>query len=620
MNTAPGNWIIVAIGLLAALAQPAHAQRFQSPQDANNSFQMAIRLERAGNFEQSLAIYRQLVQQFPRQNQYYRQLVRLLRQQQQYSQWLAAIREHLEHQPADLQSHIEVGTVYLLLNRPDEAVQAWEGVLVTFAGNPNAEQLVLTRLLNSGFTDKGRQLLKQLRARRNDPTYFAMEIARLYTLRLSHNLAADEYLRLLAAHPSKEKQISHLLLQFPGDDETVAMLRTQLGAQNSIAATRILASLEFKNKAFDRVYELYTGLQLPQEDFYRFSLDLITEEEYDLAEKILTGLIGNPAAEKYHDPSIMALASIHLSRSQAGQKELRLAGLFPGNSLFSHSFLNVPEHRVISLRRALALYDSMAVQRANPTAYFRLAEIKYRILDDFDGAIADLEQVLQNRAARSLFPDVILLLIDAWIAKGDYRVAEEVRQLAQSLLSSKAQLDRVELKATELIFLTGDADSLLAHMGGLMAALGPADLAFNDLLEFSGLVSALAKDQQSYQRFVASEKYLRQNKRSQAIAILRADVQEANGRTGGIIELRLAQLLALQADYSAADQIALNLPDGSQYAELGLLLAAESADYLMVDPELASRRYITFLESFETSVHHDEVRRRFRVLNPDDAQ
>ena len=620
MIAAPGQRMLVAIGLLAALAQPLHGQRFQSPQDAENSFKMAVRLERSGNFEQSLAIYRQLVEQYPRQDRYYRQLVRLLRQHQQYSQWLAAIRDHLEHQPADLQSHIDVGNVYMSLNRPEEAVQAWDSVLVTFAGNPNAEQLVLTRLLNSGFTEKGRELLGQLRISRNDPTYFAMEIARLYTIRLSHNLAADEYLSLLAARPSAENQISHLLLQFPGDDNIVAMLRTKLEAQNSVEARKILASLEFKNKAFNRVYDIYAGLQLPQEDFFGFALDLITEKEYDLAEQILTSLIGNPTAEQYHDPSIMALASIHLSRSQDGQKRLRLAGLFPGNSLFSHSFLSVPEHRANSLRRALALYDSMAVQRANPTAYFRLAEIKYRILDDFDGAIADLEQVLQNRNARSLFPDVILLLIDAWIAKGDYRVAEEVRQLALSLLSSRAQLDRVELKATELIFLTGDADSLLAHMGGLMAALGPADLAFNDLLEFSTLVRTLAKDQPSYQRFVTSEKYLRQNKRSQAIAILRADVEKANGRAGGIIELRLAQLLALQADYSAADQIALDLPDGTQYAELGLLLAAESADYLMVDPQLASQRYIAFLESYETSVHHDEVRRRFRSLNPDDAQ
>ena len=70
----------------------------------------------------------------------------------------------------------------------------------------------------------------------------------------------------------------------------------------------------------------------------------------------------------------------------------------------------------------------------------------------------------------------------------------------------------------------------------------------------------------------------------------------------------------------AMDQLALNLADGTQYEELGLLLAAESADYLMGDAALASRRYITFLESFESSVYHDEVRLRFRELNPDATQ
>jgi len=607
------RWCLVAATLWTTLP----ARQLESRERADQSFQMALRLERSGNLDQALAIYRNLVDDFPNVTRYDQQLIRLLRKQQKYTEWLSLLQTKLGAQPEDIHSHIEVGEVYILMNQRRKAVEAWEAVLEKFPGNALAERLVLTSLFNHGFGDQGEAMLNRIREGKNDPAFFAMEMARLHSMRLSYDHATDEYLRYLRAEPRSERNVRNQLLTFPTDSGVAAMLDRRLEAEGSPQAMRILSSLAFKQGRFAKVIELYDRLAMPPNQTFDLALDLMAEAEHDLAEGILLGLMEQPENDRYHERIAMGLAEIHLLRSQQGQARLKLAGLFPGNAFFTLPFLTVPDSQLVSLRRAITLFDSMAVSRSNPKALLRLAEIKYRILDDFDGAIAHLEAVLKDRRARPLYPEVIMLLIDAWIAKGDLAVAGEVSRLAPRLLQDQEQLDHIELKLAELVFLSGNADSLKGHIGGLMAALGPADPGFNDLLELSGLVNQMGPYPETYRTFVSSERLLRQNRRSEAIALMEKSLETAPVDILGLLRFRLAQLHAMQGNLEQATQYALQLSAEPEYGELGLLLAAEVADYLAADPVVASDRYLAFLEAYDSSIYHDPVRLRYRTLNPD---
>ncbi len=63
--------------------------------------------------------------------------------------------------------------------------------------------------------------------------------------------------------------------------------------------------------------------------------------------------------------------------------------------------------------------------------------------------------------------------------------------------------------------------------------------------------------------------------------------------------------------------LAMTISGESEFTEQGLLLAAEIADYLVRDSSLASARYLAFMDNYTLSIHHDTVRRRYRVLNPE---
>ena len=614
-------WIIV--GTLSAQSfQPrlfGEPRQGQSPtREAEQSFNLAVKLEQAGNREQARAIYERLVAEFPGNRRYYQRLKRLLRSSAQYRDLLQVVDAHLRRYPDDIQSRVELGDAQLALGDKAQALRTWEGLLQRFPESAMAERLVLTHLLTNNLTGEGVALLERLRLEKGDPSYFALDLGRLYAARLAYDLATKEFLRYLSGQPQAVANVMHQLLRFPTEPEVVEMLREQLLGHGTPAALRILAGLEFKHRQFARVVELHRQLGSPPGERLNLALDLVAEEEWNLAQALLEELLADPEAVAFYEESVLGLAGIHQARSQSHQLKLPLSGFYAGNRFFTLPYIGVTESQLGSLRRAINLYDSLATTWQNPLALLRLGDIKFLILDDFDGAITGYESILFDRNAGRYHAEALLRLIDVWIAKGDLGAAEEVRRRAGTRLKTREHANLREVKALELVFLSGDQDSLLAYLGGQLAVLGPGDPYFNDLLELSGLVRRFEGSPVAYRAFVQSEALLRQNRRSEAIAMLSANLDvELSPATAPVLQYRLAELQARHGNHAEAEMLGLGLPKDSEFGELGLLLAAEVSDYLSGDSERAAGHYLTFLDTYPLSIHADAARLRYRTLHPD---
>lgn len=613
----PHLQLLLLAWLFMAPAAAGGSQDRRAVAEADRAYHLAIKLEQSGNREQALTIFYRLVDDFPGNQRYYQQLKRLLRNTNQQTELLKVIDEYLVRRPVDIQSRVEIGDAYLALGQKEQALAAWEGILQLFPGNLMAERLVLTHLIANNFTEEATAKLEQLRAVKHDSSFFALDMGRLYASRLNFDLATDEYLRYLASQPQTAGMITNQLLRFPVEPEVMDMLRKKLLSRGSPAALRALASVEFKHRNFTHVMELYRLAQAPPKDLLDLALDLIDEGEYDLAQQLMQQILSDPAAEFLYEQAIMELAGIYLARTQRLQATLSLAGFYPRNRFFDLPFISIAESQLGPLRRSIALYDSLITTWQSPWARSRLGNIKYRILDDFDGAITDLQAALQDRRARSMHPEIMLRLVDIWIAKGDLDAAERVRQESERRLNSKDQLSLVELKGVEILFLAGHRDSLLATLGGMLAALGPDDPYFNDLMELSGLVRRFQGWPEPYQAFIQSERLVRQNRRSEAVALLSATLEQGLTPVSPILQYRLAHLHALQGNYFQAENVSLSIAGDTEFNEMGLLLAAEIADYLVGDKNAAATRYLAFLDTYPLSIYHDPVRLRYRVLRPE---
>ena len=589
----------------------------QAIREAEQSFNLALKLEQAGNTEQALAIYVRLVEEFPGNVRYYQRLKYLLRNSAQYSELLRVIDDHLRLYPDDIQSLVELGDIQLALGQKSLALQTWDGILLRFPGNLMTERLVLTHLFTNNLTDDGTALLERLRAAKGDSGFFALDMGRLYAARLSYDLATEEFLRYLSVQPQAVSNVVNQILRFPAEPEVIAMLREKLSRHGSPAALHILAGVEFKHRNFSRVVDLYSQLGAQPKERFDLGRDLIAEGEWDLAQQLMEQLLANPETAALYEQAILALAGIYEARSKVHQVNLPLSSFCQGNRFFALPYIRVAEAQLNPLRQAMVLYDSLITTWRNPKARLQLGNIKYLILDDFDGASADFEAVLANRSAGQYHPEAFLRLVDVRIAKGDLEAAERVRRQAGTWLKTRDQLNRVEVKAVELVFLSGDQDSLLAYIGGQMAALGPSDPYFNDLMELSTLARRFQDWPQQYQSFVQSERLLRQNRRSEAIALLTAALEAEATPVSPILQYRLAHLQALHGNYPVAEGLCLSIPGETEFSELGQLLAAELADYLLADTEMASIRYLSFLDTYPLSIYGDAVRLRYREINPE---
>ncbi|UCH10503.1 MAG: tetratricopeptide repeat protein, partial [Fidelibacterota bacterium] len=558
-----------------------------------------------------------LVNEFPANQRYYQRLKNVLRNAARYNDLLQVIENHLIQNPNDIQSLVELGNVQLALGRKDQALSIWESILSRFPGNLMAQRLVLTHLFTNNLADEGSGLLNRLREDRNNPSFFALEMGRLHAARLNYDDAIDEFLLHLSSQPQAINNITGQLLGFPAEPEILAMFREKLTGYGSPEATRILASVEFKHRNFSRVVELYRQMNASPQELLQIGLDLMAESEWDLTQQLMEQRLADPEAVPQYEQAIMTLASIYEARSIADQVHFPLSGFYQDSRFFVLPFIRVDEPQLNSLRQAMTLYDSLITTWRNPRARLRLGDIKYLILDDFDGAINDFEGVIMNRSAGRFHPPALLRMVDLWIAKGNLEAAAEACRQAEARLKTTDQLNRVEVKAVELLLLSGDRDSLLVYVGGQLAALGPADPYFNDLMELQRLVLRFEDWPAQYEAFVQSEFLLRQNRRSEAIALLAASLEDELTPVSPILQYRLAHLHALQGNHGEAEGLSLAIPGTSEFSELGLLLAAELADYLLGNTTAASTRYLSFLDAYPLSVHSDAVRLRYRALNPE---
>ena len=202
------RFILISLVILTQLPVLAQRPDARLREGASATYALALKLEKAGNFDQALDIYFRLVTDYPGDNRYFQRLKQLLRRIGRHGELIQAIEDHLKIQPADIQSYVEIGDSYLALGRQDMAMDAWENLLNLFPGNPVAERLVLSHMLLGNLLDDGRELLTQLRTAKNEPAFFALDMGRLYASRLSYDLATDEYLNHLAHDPRSERMIT----------------------------------------------------------------------------------------------------------------------------------------------------------------------------------------------------------------------------------------------------------------------------------------------------------------------------------------------------------------------------------------------------------------------------
>ncbi len=578
-------------------------------------FTRAKSLEKAGLWEDAEKLYKEINIDEPGDKRYFKPLKNILKQRSEWEELIEFSREFSKANNNDPKVLVDLGEVYIWAGEMQLAKQTFQPLLSNAQNNPNIIKMIINKYAQNGIFDKSEEILIKSRKSLKIPEFYSMEMARLYSNRMVYDKALSEYLLYVSKNPNRLNFVSDRIVGFLSSPEIVSMIIKNLKKENSIESKLILSDIYFNQKAYKSSYELLINNDVEFRYLLDFATDLIDENELELSERVLTYIYNsNTSDQSLMEKAIFNLAVIYENKTVSSIDPLPISGLFKNNSFFKNNYLSLNEQNAGSLNQAINIYDSLVTKTNSIEANFRLAEIRFRILGDLDGAVKHYNNIINKKRNKKYLIESVSRLIDIYIAKGDIKKAMDVIKVYKKDSRLLSKLNTLKIKETQVYFYEGDIDTLSAFIKDNFSDLSFDNDWYNDILEIRSLLFNFDKKPELFSMYAEAQLFLQKNKREEALKKLYHILELSEKPLTNLIKYQLAYVLVLQAQYMNAIDIMKNIDGESIFIELSYILNGEVFDYILNDGESAINYYLEFLEKYPDSIYYDQIRLRLREL------
>jgi len=581
--------------------------------------QLAKNLERQGNLEKALDLYRELYKTQPGNPSYVNNFKRLLERLKKYEEWISVLDAQLARQPNHATLLGDRGRVLYLWGKEDEAKEIWENIIRLNPGNQHHYRLVSSMQQRVRLYDEAVNTLLRGRKHLRQPALFANELANLYQYRRNYGMAAREWLNWVSADNRYIQMAERVINSFPADSAVVAEVTEALestvsDSTGNVHFRRLLAGYYIKNREYDKAFESYRILddQLNADgmQILSFANQIYQIGRYNNAIRAYTYFLNT-----YPDNKMLVQGSLGLARAleRSGFAET-------ADEPDSARAALLDMHR----RQAVAEYDKIIQKYPNSPfaleAHFHKGDILFNHIFDLDGAIAQYEKVRQISPNSDRAWDAMLKMGDCYVAKGDLDQAERyyslVKTNARSIFNTMVTADFNLLK---IEYYRGNFDTLKEQLNILIETVPRKTNLSNDLIAMSIMLEEnLANDPEPLKKYALAEFLVRQRKLTEALALLKLVYQDTPGHPAADDVLLLtAELLTAMEKYTEAIDTYMLLVDNfplstllePAYRAAGILYEEKLRDYTQ-----AIGMYESFLVNFGESIYLEEIRSRLRRL------
>lgn len=593
------------------------AQALLNP--APQKYNQAQSLEKAGLVDQALNLYIELNEEYPGRSKYFKPLRSILVQKED---WLLTEKYsllYIDANSADVYGKVDLGEVYLLWDKPEKWKLIFNEILQTKPANENSIKMVVNRLISNGYNDEGYQYLTDFRNIIGDPYFYSLEIASYYSIRFAYKDAMKEYLNYIKGHPNNYSTVSERILSFPNDESIRSIILESLVSSDLAEAKYILADVKLMSRKYRESYGLLIEYKANEKMLLEFGTDLLLVGEFDLADSVLNNIMLSSNDEDVLEETIFTIAQVYETRTVQSLYLLPISGFFRGNPIFSSSYLRVDEDQALAMHRAVTIYDSLKTATNSLEATFRLGEIKFRALNDLDGAFSHYNELLDLNGSHPYRLDSFLRKMDIYISRGNLHQAEvELKNILRNSRNLKTpgknETTELKMKLAQVYFYSNSANDLDSLVSDLLANVKPDDDKLNDILELASITTTLKNSPELLLEFSEIQLKIQQGKRTEAIESLEKLSEADDLVIIGMVRYQLAHLLLLQEEVASAQEMALSIPGESPYAVLGLIMWSEIEDRINHNVSNAIDGYLRFLENYPNSIYYDDIRLRLREL------
>ena len=583
----------------------------------NKEFELELRqgqtLERNGMPDDAERIYRNVLNKDPGYTRAFTKLRSLLKNQNRFEELVKLADQYVVARSKEYMVLIDQIEIYIWAE-DDRWNAIAQKVLHSNLKNTHTLKSLISKIISNGFVDDALTFIEVIRTKNKQPEFYALELGTYFRMRMAFDKSLENYLLYLEHNPKNYQMVSSRIMSFPADEFVVVKLRGILQNSTVAGSKLLLSDLEFRAGNFNVSYTLLKVHYTKPAQLLQFAQHATNAKAFNIALTVYTDIIESDHKNDIIRTAIYGMAQTLETQSIKTETLLPLSRFFDGNEFFESPYYSVEESLLPSLWKAVSIYDSLRVKDGNLDATFRLAEIKFRAMNDLDGAFALYERVAQKAPKKDIRFLAALRIIDINLAKGNTEKAlAQINSFKRNFKRGDEKLI-LKIKESQINFYAGEfksaGDSLIQVLKDL-----PRDAPrYNDLLDVQSIILAFTDEDESFAKFSQIQLLVRQNKRTHALEILSTQMNVQNNFIKDISLYQMAYLYVLQHEFELASQKLILVSGETIFSEMALILHAEILDFMVGDVGAAIDIYLQFLEIYPLSIYYDDIRIRLREL------
>ena len=580
--------------------------------DQKKIIKQAKTLEVSGLLNESKDIYLELLKEFPYLDEAIISVKNIALIDKSFENILPYANKYIEMHNYDESKLPNIFEVYLLTSSSKV-----DYIINIIKDNPKPNlhytSKIISFLLKYENIEKASELVNHIRL--YNPNFYSLQLGMFYSLKGKIKNALDEYFIYLDNNSKNINIVSSRVMSLADNEYNINIIRESLNKNNLSSSKIILSQLEYKLKNFALSYEILDKYSNNESLKIKFIEDLLEIEQSELAEKIINSIIKNSKDEKIITKAIFLLANLFEDKLTKNYNDIPISKTINFNKITNSPFITINEEMSDLLGNSIDIYDSLSMNIGDYQSTFNLAEIKYKIQGDLDGAYSLYNQIYKNEKTFNYRIKSLEKMIDIYHSKGDIDGAFEKIENLSNLNNKKIKM-LLEIKKIQNLFYKGEKKSLLELSKEILKNLPQDNDYYNDILDLVSIAYSFDKDE-NFKKYTLSKLKLIQNKRVMAIDILntiKTDSNEINDK----IKYEKSYLTLLQGDHLSSIDIINSISDDSAYAEHAYILKGEIYDYVIGDKIKAVDIYLLFLDLFPDSMFYDLIRERLRKIADDE--
>ena len=578
------------------------------------------------DWDAAISIYKDVINKNPNSFQAIRNLKNIYKKSQRYKEGINFLQYYLNRNPKDIQLYIELGEFYFLNEDIDEAKKIWSNGLLKFNGNKSYFRILLSTYDKYSLEKEIFDMVKKGRKNFGE-SFLAQELGNYYQRRKEYKKAIDEYISILLSNPRRGSTVSKKILMMSDDSEAKDIIEIKLIEISDKYPNILLPTLAnhyFKHRDYLNSFNTYVkwgnrGFFDPKK-WLDFANNLRKENAYFLSVNAYEYALKQDLKSYEYGEALLGLAKTFEDQISPIKTKDIIPYFYGDNIFFDDAFQIYSKISPNNLQFSLDIYDSILVTIPESSliieAQFRLAEIQYKIIEDFDKAFALYINALSKNPTMKLKKNIILRIADVFLAKGEYKNSITFLDSVYNIY----QIQEIKNKLVEMHLFSGNPDTALSIINEIFNSITPKNSGFNDLMEIRDIINYYYTDvddpgKKAFKQFLKAEYLLKQRKISEASQLLNHAIDKnSNLKIIPLISLRRAILLVKLKKFDQALNQIFSI-ENSLLGDKSIIMAGQIYEQIYNDNEKAMEYYMRIINNYTNSIYFEPVRYHIRMLN-----